>query len=68
MRSLITAAIVALGLLARPAHGSHMWTTLIDTAPRAVFDQIGDASPRSAEGRDEGVGELNPGFERLGAP
>ncbi len=41
------ATLIALGLFAGSAAASTPFTTLADTAPRSVFDDIRDTSPRS---------------------
>ncbi len=67
MKTLITAALLGLGLLATPAPASaatkSIWTTINEsaprspfdelnaTAPKSIFDQLRDSAPRSA--RDE---------------
>ncbi len=70
MTTLLSASLLALGLLAGPAHArdvSSVWTAINDTAPRSVFDQIADTAPRSAiAGPDQLDSELHPSFERLG--
>jgi len=80
MKTLITASLLALGLLASPADArdmSGLWTSLTnsaprsvfdqirDSAPRSVFDQLQDTAPRSEEPNPDFTGELHPWFEKL---
>lgn len=75
MQATALATLLAISILAAPAHASSTLTRLADaaprsifderqdTAPRSVFDTINDSAPRSAEGRDEGVGEHHPALD-----
>ena len=65
MKTLLTTAVVALALIAGPAHARDVWTTLADSAPRSVFEDLRDSAPRSADSSKDLVGELQPAFEDL---
>lgn len=47
MKTLITASILALSLLSGPASADPktIWTTISESAPRSIFDQIRDSAP-----------------------
>ena len=47
MKSIVATSLIALGLLAGPASARDYWTTLNETAPKSVFDQIQESAPRS---------------------
>lgn len=75
MKTLILASAL-FAALCGSADASQIWTTLADTAPRSVFDDLnssaprtvfdalGESAPRGAEPRDL-VGELQPAFDSL---
>lgn len=71
MKALITATVLVLGLLAGPASArdeKSIWTTLNESAPRSIFDDIREAAPRWVGAGDvdgDLVGELAPAFETL---
>jgi hypothetical protein len=47
MKTLIAASVLACGLLSATADAKDPWTTLNESAPRSVFDEIKDTAPRS---------------------
>ncbi len=81
MKTIVTAALLGIGLLSCPVQAKDMstiWTTirdnsprsvfddLRDSAPRSVFDQLNQTAPRMAQDNSDGfVGELTPAFELL---
>ncbi len=67
MKTFVIAAILGLGLIVQPAQAkdlSTLWTTISESAPRSIFDEIRDSAPRSAVTGDF-VGELQEVFETL---
>jgi len=47
MKTLLTTAVVALALIAGPAHARDVWTTIADSGPRSDFDQLSVMAPCS---------------------
>ncbi len=69
MKTLFTAALLALGLLAgtgtAPAEARDFWTTLNESAPRSIFDDLRDAAPRTIFDDLRDSAPLAPTFETL---
>ena len=71
MKTFLTAALVAVGLFSQPAVARDiqtLWPTIQDTAPRSIFDQMRDVTPRSAiaaPDQDRFAGELASVFDTI---
>ncbi len=50
MKALIITTLVGIGMIASPVYAKDMttiWTTISESAPRSVFDDLRDSAPRS---------------------
>lgn len=65
MKAAVLALLLVAIVLAAPAHASIALTALADAAPRSIFEGITDSAPRSADGRDEDVGERQPASDKV---